>query len=150
MLLPFPPPAQGFVTGVIMWVVARNVTMFEINFPGKTLIAGAVIGIGLLIELAAIGAFVQARTTVNPIQPGQASKLVTGGLYRISRNPMYLGLAILLSGWCLYLGELANLLVLVAFVMVITVLQIKPEESVLEEKFGDEYKAYLKSVRRWI
>ena len=150
MLLPFPPPAQGFVTGALMYWVARHLTLFPTSFAGQSQLSMVIIGTGLLIELVAIWAFVQAKTTVNPIQPDRATELVTGGLYSISRNPMYLGLAILLTGWMLWLGDLANLLVLAGFIALITVLQIKPEESVLQQKFGADYDAYRQKVRRWI
>ncbi|MEO1476854.1 MAG: methyltransferase, partial [Pseudomonadota bacterium] len=76
-----------------------------IDVPGRQWVSLALIGIGLTIELVAIAAFFQARTTVNPLRPDKATHLVVTGLYRISRNPMYLGLAILLTGWGLYLGD---------------------------------------------
>ncbi|MEO1475370.1 MAG: isoprenylcysteine carboxylmethyltransferase family protein, partial [Pseudomonadota bacterium] len=90
------------------------------------------------------------RTTVNPLRPDKATHLVVTGLYRISRNPMYLGLAILLTGWGLYLGDAANLAVLAAFIGFITIFQIKPEEEILRSKFGDDYIDYCRRVRRWI
>ncbi|MEE9302341.1 MAG: isoprenylcysteine carboxylmethyltransferase family protein, partial [Thiotrichaceae bacterium] len=79
-----------------------------------------------------------------------ASHLVTSGMYRYTRNPMYVGLAILLTGWAIYLGSASPFLLIPLFVFVLTIQQIKPEEVILEEKFGQEYINYKNSVRRWL
>ena len=72
------------------------------------------------------------------------------GLYRFTRNPMYLGMLTWLAGWGIYLGSLSPLIMLPVFIWVLTVQQIIPEETVLAEKFGDDYLAYKQKVRRWL
>ena len=84
------------------------------------------------------------------MQPEKATRLVVGGLYRISRNPMYLGMLMVLIGIALWLGNPLNIALIGLFVALITELQIKPEEARLAEVFGDEYAAYKTRVRRWI
>jgi protein-S-isoprenylcysteine O-methyltransferase Ste14 len=91
-----------------------------------------------------------SKTTPNPIKPENASTIVTKGMYRFSRNPMYLGLFFWLMAWAIYLSVLSPFLLLPAFVWVLTVQQIIPEEKILEEKFGDSYTNYKKQVGRWI
>jgi len=80
----------------------------------------------------------------------KASALVTTGLYTVSRNPMYLGLVVILSGWAVLLGNPINILTLGCFVLLINRVQIIPEEKVLLAKFGNQYSAYTNKVRRWI
>ena len=150
MKLIIPPPLQGLITGAAMWFVDGQLDALSLSFPFQKYAAGGLIGVGLVVELVAIGAFFKAKTTVNPLQPSKTNTLVVEGLYRISRNPMYLGLAILLSGWLTWLGNPANIALLIGFLTYITVFQIKPEEAVLREKFGAEYDAYCRRVRRWI
>lgn len=95
-------------------------------------------------------AFLRSSTTVTSVKPQKASTLVVGGLYRVSHNPMYLGMLILLIGWALWLGNPASLLLLPMFVIYLTVFQIKPEEAALSEKFGVDHDAYRRRVRRWL
>ncbi|PJG84148.1 methyltransferase family protein [Caviibacterium pharyngocola] len=90
------------------------------------------------------------KTTVHPLQLEKTSVLVTNGIYRISRNPMYLSLLLLLISWCLYLGSLGGLLGVILFVFIINELHIKPEEKVLTEYFGNQYREYQRKVRRWV
>ncbi|MEL6790702.1 MAG: isoprenylcysteine carboxylmethyltransferase family protein [Pseudomonadota bacterium] len=149
-VLIIPPPVQLIATASLMWVINRQVPGLRIDFPLSDHVGAILIAVGLLIEVIAIGAFIRAGTTVNPIQPGKTQKLVTTGLYRFSRNPMYAGMLLLLSGWVLRLGSGWNIGVLIGFVGLITVLQIKPEEEILREKFGDAYTDYCGRVRRWL
>lgn len=115
------------------------------------------IGVGLFITGCLIGAtgavtFKRAKTTVNPVSVEKASSLVTHGIFKFTRNPMYLGMALGIVGAGVYLQ--ANLIMLLFFlffyISYMTRFQIVPEERVLIELFGDEYKAYLESTRRWI
>jgi protein-S-isoprenylcysteine O-methyltransferase Ste14 len=110
-------------------------------FPGAVAIA---------IVVAALRSFQRARTTVNPMDPSKATQLVTDGVFRISRNPMYLGLLLLLTGWALWLGSASVWLVPPLFAITITLLQIIPEERALGRLFGAQYLAYRDSVARWI
>lgn len=94
--------------------------------------------------------FRRANTTVNPLKPQAASSLVTAGIYRYTRNPMYLGLLFLLVAWAVLLSSPFALLGPVAFVTYISRFQIVPEERVLAALFGAEYAAYQAGVRRWL
>ena len=106
--------------------------------------------VGAVFLSSALGSFRRSKTTFNPLDPSQASSLVTSGLYQITRNPMYVGLAFLLLAWCLYLASLIAFLALPLFIFTITVTQIKTEETALLERFGDDYRAYQRSVKRWL
>lgn len=133
-----------------MWLLARWAPLFEFSVPGQSVLAAGLMALGLAIDIVSVLAFLRAKTTVSPLQPDKANTLVVSGLYRISRNPMYLGLALLLTGWAIWLGAAASFLIVAGFVAYITLFQIKPEEAALEETFGDEFTAYCARVRRWI
>ena len=145
-----PPPIIGLAIAFCMWLAARSASGLSFDLPHQLFLAGILIAAGLLIEAISVAAFWRRKTTVNPLAPSKSSALVTEGLYRISRNPMYLGMALLLIGWGVYLGNPINLLLIGSFVWIINVAQIKPEERALREIFGAEYDAYARRVRRWI
>ncbi len=150
MRLVIPPPVQLLICVALMWVAARAAPYLSVDAAflkavGVTLIAG-----GILLEVAAVIVFIRNRTTPNPLKPENARVLITDGLYRISRNPMYLGIAIVLTGWFLWLGNLLSFPVIPLFLWYNTQFQIKPEEEALEEKFGDDYRTYKNDVRRWV
>ena len=105
---------------------------------------------GLALVATSMLKFRRASTTVDPFHPEEASHLLVGGIFRYSRNPMYISLLLVLIGWATWLGSLYNLAVLALFVCYITVFQIKPEEKALKNLFGEEYERYCSSVRRWI
>lgn len=132
-----------------MWFVARSAVAFPLSIPFSTAISIACAGAGALIALLAIRQFRSAGTTTNPLCPEKASSLVRSGIFSRSRNPMYVGLLLVLAGWSIWLGSLGSVLVLVAFYILITELQIKPEEVALKRLFGDEYSDYCKDVGRW-
>lgn len=115
----------------------------------KTL-AIILVAIGLGIELYSVALFVKARTTVNPLKPDKAKTLVISGMYRVTRNPMYLGMLILLVGLVVWIGNVAAIPVLALFVWFITRFQIKPEEQALRGIFGQAFIDYENRVRRWI
>ena len=94
--------------------------------------------------------FRRARTTVNPFAPERTVNIVSSGIYRLSRNPMYLGMACILTGWAVWLWQVQAVLGVVLFVAWITRFQIIPEERVLTQKFGTEYRQYRQRVRRWV
>jgi len=95
-------------------------------------------------------AFRQSHTTVDPVHPERASTLVVGGVYRFTRNPMYLGFALLLLAWVVYLSAWLGVLVIALFVAYMNRFQIKAEERALESQFGQAFREYKKSVRRWL
>ncbi|MFN0023203.1 MAG: methyltransferase family protein [Parvularculaceae bacterium] len=145
-----PPPVIALAAGALMWVLARYAGLPALDFPGRALAAAGIAGAGLAIDLISVAAFIRARTTVNPLTPERANALVVAGLYRVSRNPMYLGMLLILIGWAVWLAQPLTLLGAAAFAVLIELLQIRPEEAALEAKFGEDYRAYKKRVRRWL
>lgn len=105
--------------------------------------------VGLAIVLAGVLAFRQAKTTVNPLTPEATTTIITTGIYRFTRNPMYLGFLFALIGWAIYLSNLLALALLPLFVWHMNRFQILPEERALAAKFSHAFLAYKGSVRRW-
>jgi protein-S-isoprenylcysteine O-methyltransferase Ste14 len=138
------------VAGAIMWTLDRWLPLAHwIDHPWNRF-AALPAAVGVAAAAAALARFRQAQTTVNPMDPSKTSRLVTGGIFGVSRNPMYLGLSLLLIGWALWLGSASPWLVPPLFVILITFVQIIPEERVLGRLFGAQYATYRRRVPRWI
>src|SRR3954462_7919163 len=133
-----------------MWLTARELPMFDYDFPVRNILAIALVATGLAMDLAGIVAFIRAHTTVNPLKPANTSTLVTTGINRYTRNPMYLGMLMTLLAWAIYLGNAAALALLPAFVLYLNRFQIEPEERALARLFGATFSPYQASVRRWL
>lgn len=138
------------VAAALMWALHRSLPLARWIAPPWNRLGSVPALVGLAIAAAAIGRFHRAQTTTDPMDPGKASHLVTDGVFRMSRNPMYLGLTLLLTGWAVWLGSASPWLVPPLFAIVITVVQIVPEERALAQRFGDSYLAYQRRVARWI
>ncbi len=149
MTLPFPPALQIMIVGGLAWLLADNYPVYPIGAAIRFVTYGLAVA-GVIIIAISIAAFIRERTTINPVKPEAANTLVVTGLYRFSRNPMYLGTTLLLVGWAGYLGDVIAVAPVVFYFVSMTVFQIKPEEKVLREKFGAQYDDYAKRVRRWI
>lgn len=145
-----PPPVVAAITAVAMRLLAILTPTLTASWTGNLLTAALPALLGIVLGVAGIKAFVRAETTADPRRPYQTSTLVTSGVYRYTRNPMYLGLFLILASWALYLGNLLSGLFLVVFVGYMTRYQIIPEERLLQEKFGDKFKTYRAAVRRWV
>ena len=148
--LKVPPVALVLISAALMCLGAWSVPQLGSPFPGYRLIAGGLALLGALISIMGVVAFKRARTTVNPMKPEISSSLVVAGIYRVTRNPMYLGFLLILLGWTAYLSNALSVLVIPAFVLYMTVFQIRPEERALDSLFGPEFAAYKAQVRRWI
>lgn len=148
--LKVPPPVVALLCGFGAWRLCEALPAFAFDWPGRVAMAVFVASIGVSFDVVSILRFLGARTTVNPLTPGRSSALVTDGLYRHTRNPMYVGLLLVLLGWALYLGHAAAVVAPVAFVAYITRFQILPEERMLAVKFGAEFDDYRRAVRRWL
>jgi len=145
-----PPVAVVLVVAAGMWALARAVTVGSFPSAGARLVAMLAALAGAAIAIAGVVEFRRVRTTVDPRRPEKASALVRGGVYRCTRNPMYLGLLLVLIGWGLWLGSLPALLAGPAlFVVWMNRGQIRAEEAALERAFGAEYRAFAASVPRW-
>jgi protein-S-isoprenylcysteine O-methyltransferase Ste14 len=149
MKLRVPPPILMLIGAALMWGLCRWLPIAHwIDRPWNRL--GMIpAAIGLAIAVAAFTRFRQAHTTVNPRDPGKATQLVTDGVFRLSRNPIYLGLVLLLIGWGIWLRSASPWLIPPLFVLIITRVQIIPEERALEYLFGLQYIKYRRSVARW-
>lgn len=145
-----PPVAQVLISAALMWLGAWSVPRLGFPLPGRPFISGAAALLGALISLLGVVAFKRARTTVNPMKPESSSSLVVAGIYRVTRNPMYLGFLLILLGWAAYLSNALSVLAIPAFVLYMIVFQIRPEERALDSLFGPEFAAYKAQVRRWI
>ena len=150
MPLRIPPPIQMLLAAVVMWALDHWIPLGQwISAPWNKL-GGLVAAVGIAIAVSAFVGFRNAGTTVSPVDPSKASRLVTDGIFRVSRNPMYLGLLLLLIGWSVWLGSVSPLVVPPLFVVVITLVQIIPEERALSRNFGERYVSYRRMVARWI
>lgn len=103
---------------------------------------------GIALLVVAAGLFRRKGTTVNPTK--EPNILVTGGIYRMTRNPMYLGMLMILIGFPFVAGSLAGLLFPVCFFLYMDRVVIPKEEKVMEGVFGQEYREYKCQTRRWV
>jgi len=147
--LKVPPPVVALCLAFLMWF-APSLGQPEVPLQVRVGMALVLVLIGLSISIAGMVAFRRARTTINPVKASAASSLVTTGVYRFTRNPMYLGLLLTLLAWAVFLFNPVALLFVPIFVLYINRFQIKPEEQVLSSLFGAEYMAYKGQVRRWL
>jgi len=147
--LKVPPPAVALVTAVLMWLVSRAAAALAFEFPAGNILAIGLAAAGIIIAVAGVLTFRRARTTLNPTKPESSSSLVSWGIYRVTRNPMYLGLLLELTGWAIFLSNWLAFVFLPVFIVYIHRFQIVPEERVLTSLFGGEFVAYQSRVRRW-
>jgi protein-S-isoprenylcysteine O-methyltransferase Ste14 len=143
-----PPVIVLFFFAALMALIARYsvINLNELVFYSSL----ACVAIGVIFGVAGVVSFRLAKTTVNPHKVDSASKLVTSGIFKITRNPMYVGLAFLLVGWGIWLSSFWALLCVVGFIAYLTLFQIKPEERALSKLFSEEYNDYKARVRRWL
>jgi len=148
--LKIPPVIVAAFCGLLMWVL--DVCTLDIYISREVRVTFWSIFMVLALTFGAAGVlcFKRQKTTVNPMSPGQCSALVTDGVYRATRNPMYFALLCVLLAWWCYLTNVWSLTGCVLFILYMNRFQIEPEERVLEEMFGDAFIAYKREVRRWI
>lgn len=145
-----PPPLVMLLVGLMMWMVSRGFPALTLAWLQNTMIAYAFALLGLVISVVSMVAFRRARTTMDPKHPASTSSLISSGIYRHSRNPMYLGVLLVLAGWAIYLGNVLSMPGLIVFIAYITRFQIIPEERLLSQKFGVAFDSYKNKVRRWL
>lgn len=148
--LRIPPVALLILFGFGMWFLSWLVPIMTVSFPGRRLAASLFACLGIAIGLIGVTVFRSAGTTVDPRVPKKSSAIVSSGIYGWSRNPMYLGLLSILLGWALYLANGLSVPCLALFVLYMNRFQIRPEEKAMLSGFGDEYRSYMNSVRRWL
>ena len=145
-----PPPLVGVAAALLMWLVARTAPSLDFELPARWPAVLTTAALGVAIGAAAYLRFRKANTTVNPMTPQATSALVIGGVYRLTRNPMYVGMLIILIAWALWLSNPLAFIVLPLFVAYLNRFQILPEEQALQARFGTEFERYRQSVRRWL
>lgn len=149
--LKIPPPlvavtVAGAMVAAAVWLPPVLDVPYGVRLGGALVLAG----VGACFDMAGLRAFFKAKTTISPLQPNRAAAVVTTGIYRFTRNPMYLGLVLILLGLALYLASPWAVLGPLVFVAYITRYQIQPEERVLAARFGAPYTDYCAQVRRWL
>lgn len=147
--LKVPPPLVCLLFGVGMWGLAKLDLLVALPETVRLVAALSLALVGAGFQLAGIFTFRSAKTTINPLKPETASALVSSGVFRLTRNPMYVGFASLLMAWAVWLSAPSALLGPVAFVLYINRFQIVPEERVLSSLFGTSFAEYKSKVRRW-
>ena len=148
--LKVPPPFVALLFGLAMWLVSSLDGATDVAFGVRVAVAIAVACVGVFFGFSAMASFVREKTTMNPIKLDTTSSLVTNGVFRFSRNPMYLSLLLYLLAWAIYLSNWLAALLLPVFVLYINRFQITREEQALSALFGAEYDSYKARVRRWL
>ena len=148
--LKIPPPVVALFMGVLMWLAARATPTCAFMMPARRILAACLALAGLSTAILGVVSFRRAGTTVNPMQPEKATSLVTSGIYRVTRNPMYVGLLLALTAWAVFLANALGFLFLPALVLYLNRFQIAPEEVALARVFGQQFIDYKSRVRRWV
>jgi len=148
--LKVPPLPLAVAIAAAMFGVSLLTPAAIVVIPGRIVISVGLALFGSAIALAGVIAFRAHKTTVNPLNPSASSAVVSSGVYRLSRNPMYLGFLLALAAWSIYLSNALAALFLPAFVAYMNQFQIKPEERALSAKFGPDFSQYMAAVRRWV
>jgi len=138
------------VAGALMWALDRWLPLAHWIDPPWNRMGAVPVALGIAVAAAALARLPQAQTTANPVDLSKSSRLVTDGIFRVSRNPMYLGLSLLLIGWALWLGNATPWFIPPLFAILITRVQIIPEEQALGRLFGEQYFAYRRRAARWL
>lgn len=147
--LKIPPLVLMTLVALLMWLAAGSVPLVIITFAGQLAVALILAIAGVQLAISATRTFYDRQTTVNPLTPDESSSLITDGVFKLSRNPIYLGMTLMLAGLAVWLGALTSILGVPFFVVYMTRLQIIPEERSLQAQFGEAYSAYCQQTRRW-
>jgi protein-S-isoprenylcysteine O-methyltransferase Ste14 len=148
--LKVPPLALVFLMAALMWFATWVVPTFGFKLPARTLFSVSVAVAGAVISGLGVASFRRAKTTVNPMKPDSSSSLVVSGIYRLTRNPMYLGFLLGLLGWAIFLSNALAFFLLPTFIVYMNRFQIEPEEKALNALFGKQFVVYRSRVRRWL
>ncbi len=148
LALKVPPLIVAITTALLMWLTA--LWLPQQNWEFRWWLFSLLMLMGGGVGLSGVLQFRSSKTSVSPTNPNKAETLVTKGIYQYTRNPMYLGMAIMLGAVACLLSNIVTLIWMIFYMIYITEFQIKPEEKILIEKFGNDFKSYMNSVRRWI
>lgn len=144
------PPVVAVAMAVVTWAISRLTPDVPIPTGIRVAVSTAIAVAGVAFAVIGVLSFRRARTTANPTKPEAATALVSSGVYRITRNPMYLGLSLILVAWAVFLSSAWALFGPAGFVLWMNRFQIAPEERALSRLFGSEYASYKARVRRWL
>lgn len=144
-----PPPVALLIGIALIYALSVRLPATNFNLPGQAWLAGLLFVAGLGLMLAAAWALQRAHTTINPIWPDHAKHLVTSGIFRFSRNPIYLGDSLILLGMVFWFGNWLGIAVVALFLLFIDRFQIRAEEQALSRLFGEGYRQYLSHTHRW-
>jgi protein-S-isoprenylcysteine O-methyltransferase Ste14 len=142
-----PPPIVTLVFGLSIYLTRGFFPMVEFSY--SSYLGILLLFSGLFVLISAVRLFRKGKTTVNPLSPEQATKLVTDGIFNYSRNPMYLGMAFILASMAVFFNLLGGIIFALIFCAYITKFQIIPEERAMRDLFSYDYDKYVKSTRRW-
>lgn len=145
-----PPVAVTLAVAALMWLISVLTPAFPLPENLRMICAILLAMAAMVTGLAGVAEFRRANTTVNPLAPENCSRLVESGIFRFTRNPMYLALLMALIGWNIFLGNLWSLVMIFFWVLYIDRYQITPEEEALEAAFGDTFRHYRRRVRKWL
>jgi protein-S-isoprenylcysteine O-methyltransferase Ste14 len=148
--LKIPPVLVSVIFAALMWLVSRSTPGIDLPATLRVVCLVLFATAGAVIGLSAVVSFKKAQTTVNPLTLEACSSLVDSGMFRFTRNPMYLALLLGLAGWALFLGNVYSLALTALFVTYMNRFQIQPEEQALEAVFGEAFIDYQRRVRRWL
>jgi protein-S-isoprenylcysteine O-methyltransferase Ste14 len=143
-----PPPIVTLVFAALIYLSADLLP--HLMFEGQTFLSSIIAIFGLIILLLAVKAFVQFKTTINPLKPETTSVLVKSGIFKLSRNPMYLGMLLLIISLWIKTGAVLGFILVAGFIAYLNYFQILPEERAMKGLFSDKYKTYCQQVRRWL
>jgi protein-S-isoprenylcysteine O-methyltransferase Ste14 len=148
--LKVPPVALMIIAAFWIWLGVVYFPELSFEFPLQWTLSCMIGVLGVVVCTLGVVQFKRAETTVNPTKPEKSSSLVKTGIYRQTRNPMYLGFLLLLGAWAGWMGNVISFLALPVFVLYLNQFQIRPEERALSSLFGDDFREYRCNVRRWI
>ena len=148
--LKLPPAALTLIVGAMMWITSEPMPADNYAISWVVTISVITLSVGAFFSVMGVIEFKKAKTTVDPRVPQQTSSLVNSGIYKLSRNPMYLGFLLMLIALAIYLSKIYAFLFLPLFIIYMNRFQILPEERFMKNMFGEEYASYLSKVRRWI
>lgn len=143
-----PPPIVALICGLSLYFSRPAFPTIQGGWSDPIALCLLILGISVLVS--AVLSFKKQDTTVNPLQPEKASSLVITGLFKYSRNPMYLGMLLLLLSLTAKFNVIGGLLITLCFLLFMTKFQIIPEERALESKFGEKFSQYKRQTRRWL
>ena len=147
-MIKIPPPLIVLTLIISIYFSSKKIDL--INIPFQLEISFFILSLGILVFINPVLKFIKSKTTINPIQFKETNRLVTSGIFKYSRNPMYLGMLMIIISTSIFYLNIYSILTPFLFVFWINKFQIKREEIFLTEKFGKEYLSYKNKTRRWL